>query len=410
MTIMKILCADAIASDLFEPLRDQGHDVVIEPDLAADTIPSRLTELGANVLVVRSTKVTDAAITATPQLGLVVRAGAGTDNVDKVAASAAGVYVCNVPGQNAIAVAELAMGLLLAIDRHIAAGMADFASGQWNKGLYSSADGIYGKRLAILGLGEIGFALAERANAFGMVVTALRKPGRSQRSLSRIRSAGITLVDDLDTLLGDADVVSIHVPKSPDTVGMVDDDFLSKMPEGAILLNTSRGEVVEEAALISAMDNRGIRAGLDVWPNEPSFKAGEWSSPLSTHPNVVGTHHIGASTTQAQDAVAAGTVDVITAYTAGRITNCVNIDSESSGRAILTVRHLDKVGVLAKIFDSLRSAGLNVSQMDNEVFSGAIAAVASINIDAEPNGELLDALRTDADILDVSVAELGGKS
>ena len=130
---------------------------------------------------------------------------------------------------------------------------------------------------------------------------------------------------------------------------MVDAEFLAKMPDGSILLNTSRGEVVDEAALIAAMDGRGIRAGLDVWPNEPSGKAGDWSSPLSTHPNVVGTHHIGASTTQAQDAVAAGTVDVITAYTAGRITNCVNIINESSGRAMLTIRHLDKVGVLAKI-------------------------------------------------------------
>lgn len=406
---MKILCADAIASELFGPLRDGGHEVLIEPDLSADTLPARLAEVNAEVLVVRSTPVTETAIGATPHLGLVVRAGAGTDNVDKAAASAAGVYVCNVPGQNAIAVAELAMGLLLAIDRHIALGMADFAAGQWNKGRYSKADGIYGKRLAIVGLGEIGFALAARAKAFGMDVTAVRKPGRSERSLSRIRSAGIALVDDIDTLLADADVVSLHVPKSSDTIGMVDAEFLAKMPDGSILLNTSRGEVVDEAALIAAMDGRGIRAGLDVWPNEPSFKAGEWSSPLSTHPNVVGTHHIGASTTQAQDAVAAGTVDVITAYTAGRITNCVNIINESSGRAMLTIRHLDKVGVLAKIFASLRSAGLNVSQMDNELFAGAVAAVASINVDVEPSEELLDALRTDADILDVSVAELGGQ-
>ena len=406
---MKILCADALAIELFSPLVDAGHEVAIEPDLDAESLPKRLAEWHPEVLVVRSTKVSKDAIEASTALGLVVRAGAGTDNVDKTAASAAGVYVSNVPGKNAIAVAELAMGLLLAIDRHIPAGMADFANGQWNKGRYSKADGIYGKSLAIVGLGEIGFALAERAQAFGMSVSGLRKPGRSDRSLRRIRSAGISLADDLGTLLGAADVVSIHVPKSPDTVGMVDAEFLAQMRDGSILINTSRGEVVDEHALISAMETRGIRAGLDVWPNEPSNKEDEWTSPLASHPLVVGTHHIGASTAQAQSAVAEGTVDVITAYTQGRIENCVNLVSESSGAAILTVRHLDRVGVLAKIFDSLRSAGLNVSQMDNEIFTGGVAAVASINVDAAPSPELLQSLRSDADILDVSAAVLGAK-
>ncbi len=404
---MRILCADALATELCEPLIDGGHEVFIEPDLTAETLPERLAQLDPEVLVVRSTKVTEEAIASSDALGLVVRAGAGTDNVDKVAASAAGVYVSNVPGQNAIAVAELAMGLLLAIDRHIPAGMADFANGRWNKGRYSAADGIYGKSLAIVGLGDVGFALAERAQAFGMSVSALRKPERAPRSLRRIRSAGVSLVDDLDTLLGAADVVSIHVPKSPDTVAMVDGDFLSKMQDRSILLNTSRGEVVDEAALLTAMDTRGIRAGLDVWPDEPSSKEGEWSSRLATHPNVVGTHHIGASTAQAQHAVAEGTIAVITAYAQGHIENCVNLERESSGAAILTVRHLDRVGVLAKIFDSLREAGLNVSQMDNEIFVGGVAAVASINVDRVPSAELLETLRSDADILDVSAADLG---
>jgi len=394
-----------MASELFEPLRAAGHEVVVEADLNADTLPARLAELGSEVVVVRSTKVTAAAITATGALGLVVRAGAGTDNIDKHAACAAGVYVCNVPGQNAIAVAELAMGLILAIDRHIPAGMADFARGQWNKGRYSKADGIYGKRLAILGLGEIGFVLAERASSFGMTVTALRKPNRSARSLARIRAAGVTLVDDLDELLGEADVVSIHVPKSDETNRMVNADFLAKMQDGAILLNTSRGDVVDADALIEAMDARGIRAGIDVWPDEPSSKSAEWSSALSTHPNVVGTHHIGASTEQAQNAVANGTIAVIDGYTKGRIVNCVNIISESTGEAILTIRHVDKVGVLAKIFGSLREAGLNVRQMENELFVGGATAVASINIDARPDAQLLTSLTNDEDILAVSLSQ-----
>ena len=335
-----------------------------------------------------------------------VRAGAGTDNIDKAAAAAAGVYVCNVPGKNAAAVAELSMALLLALDRHIPAGMTDLANGVWNKGRYSKADGILGKSLAIIGLGEVGLALAVRAQAFGMSVSGLRKPDRPESALRRIRSAGIKLVDNMETLLGAADVVSIHVPKSPDTVAMVDADFLAKMADGSILLNTSRGEVVDEAALVAAMDNRGIRAGLDVWPGEPSNAAGEWSSVLSTHPNVVGSHHIGASTAQAQQAIAEGTVAVIAAYTEGRVIDCVNLVSESTGAAILTVRHLDKVGVLAKIFASLRGSGINVSQMENQIFTGGVAAVASINVDSTPGDDLLETLRSDSDILDVSTAPL----
>ncbi len=353
----------------------------------------------------RSTKVTADAIAAADSLGLIVRAGAGTDNIDKDAASAAGIYVSNVPGQNAIAVAELAMALLLAIDRHIALGMSDFAAGKWNKKIYSKADGIYGKTLAIIGLGEIGFALAERANAFGMNVTALRKPGRSANAMSRLRSAGISLVDTEDELLAGADVVSIHVPKSPETTGMCNAAFFAKMQDGAVLLNTARGDVVDEAALIDAMNTRGMRAGLDVWPGEPSSGAGEWTSPLSTHPRVVGSHHIGASTAQAQNAVAEGTVSVIQSYLDGEIRNCVNLAVEPVGAAILTVRHLDRVGVLAKVFETLRGAGLNVQDMDNQLFTGSVAAVASINLEHAPSDEVLAIISSDDDVLAVSVAD-----
>lgn len=401
---MIILCADAIADDLLAPLRHAGHEVLVESDLAADTIPARLAEIPVDVLVVRSTKVTAEAFAASNSLGLVVRAGAGTDNVDKDAASAKGVYVANVPGQNAIAVAELAMGLLLAIDRHIAVGMADLAAGQWNKGKYSEADGIYGKTLAVIGLGEIGMALAERANSFGMNVVALRKPNRSKDSQLRLRAAGISLVDTMQELLAEADVVSLHVPKSDDTSGMVDAEFLSMMKDGSILLNTARGEVVDGDALVAAMDAKGIRAGLDVWPDEPSGKEAEWTSPLSTHPNVVGSHHIGASTQQAQNAVAEGTVAVIEAYVEGQIVNCVNMVRERLGGCVLTVRHLDRVGVLAKVFETLRGAGLSVKQMENQLFTGSTAAVASINLESAPPEEVLAAIAADDDILAVSTA------
>lgn len=402
---MRVLCADSLADDLLAPLREAGHEVDVQPDLTADTLPAYLVASPADVLVVRSTKVTSDAIDAADSLGLIVRAGAGTDNIDKDAASAAGIYVSNVPGQNAIAVAELAMALLLAIDRHIALGMSDFAEGKWNKKVYSNADGIFGKTLAIIGLGDIGFALAERANAFGMNVIALRKPGRPAAAMSRLRSAGISLVDTEDELLAQADVVSLHVPKAEETTGMCDAAFFAKMKDGAVFLNTSRGDVVDETALLDAMNSRGIRAGLDVWPDEPAGGDGDWSSPLSTHPLVVGSHHIGASTRQAQNAVAEGTVAVIDAYLGGHITNCVNLVVEPVGGAILTVRHLDRVGVLAKVFETLRGAGLNVQDVNNQLFTGSVAAVASIHLENAPSPDVLSIIASDDDVLAVSVAD-----
>lgn len=406
---MKILCADKLDEAAFDRLRDAGHEVVIEPELTAETLPDRLRSEDFDVLVVRSTQVTEAALGASPSLGLVVRAGAGTDNIDKVAASALGIYVCNVPGKNAVAVAELAMGLILAIDRNIAAGAHDLNDGRWDKKTYAKADGILGSHLAVIGLGDIGFALAERARAFGMTVTALAKPGRSQAARKRIKATGIRLVKDLPTLLADADVVSLHVPKSPATTGMVDAEFLSHMKDGAMLINTARGDLVDPVALIDAMDRRGIRAGLDVWPDEPGVGTTEWESKLAQHPNVVGSHHVGASTRQAQAAIAAGAVRVIRKYAAGRIVNCVNLIQEPLGDCVLTVRHHDKVGVLARIFELLRANGINVQQMQNRIFSDGGAAAASINLSCDAPESLLGELAADPDVLGVSVNPAGKK-
>lgn len=407
---MNILCADKLDDAAFGRLREAGHRVVVEPGLSADGLPERLRSGEFDVLVVRSTEVTADALQASPSLGLVVRAGAGTDNIDKVAASALGIYVCNVPGKNAIAVAELAMGLILAIDRNIAAGAHDLKTGHWDKSSYAKADGIYGSRLAVIGLGDIGFALAERARAFGMSVSAVANPGRTPNARKRIKAIGIELAPDLETLLSAADIVSLHVPKAPGTAGLVDADFLSYMKDGAMLINTARGELVDAGALIEAMDARGIRAGLDVWPDEPSVGSGEWQSKLAQHPNVVGSHHVGASTLQAQSAIAAGAVRVIRKYAAGTIVNCVNLIEEPLGDCVLTVRHHDRVGVLARIFELLRANGINVQQMQNRIFSEGGAAAASINLACDAPGSLLRELAEDPDVLGVSVNPADGKA
>lgn len=401
---MKILFADALDDTRLDQLRSAGHDCVVEPALDATTLPAAIGD--AEVLVVRSTKVTAETIEAARNLGLIVRAGAGTDNVDRSAASRNGIYVCNVPGRNAIAVAELTMGLLLSIDRRIADNVADLRAGRWDKAQYTKADGLAGKRMAIIGLGDIGLAVAERAKAFGIVVSAVRKDDRSVEVANRIRSIGIRLVDSLDVLLSDTDIVSVHVPKSESTIGMVDATFLAKLPDGATVLNTARGDVVDEAALLSALDERGFSAGLDVYHDEPATSAGMFDSRLARHPRVVGTHHIGASTRQAQEAVADGTVEVINAYIAGHVQNCVNLARGGGGDLCVSIRHLDRVGVLAQVLSILRSAGLNVAQMSNQLFTDKGAAVATINVngstDAAALARLLEGIN---EVLAVSITQ-----
>ncbi len=407
---MKILFADAVDEQRLERLRDAGHECTVTPTLSADTLPDEVGD--AEVLVVRSTKVTDATISAGANLGLIVRAGAGTDNIDKAAAARGGVYVCNVPGKNAIAVAELTMGLLLAIDRNIADNVRDLRDGVWNKSLYTKADGLAGKKLAIVGLGDIGLAVAERAKAFGLLVSAVRKDGRSAAVLQQIRSIGIRLVDDLPTLLADADIVSIHVPKAEGTAGLVDAEFLKAVPDGAIVLNTSRGDIVDESALLEALNHRGMRAGLDVYADEPSSGSDTFTSELAKHPAVVGTHHIGASTQQAQAAVADGTIEVIEHYAKGDIINCVNLAGDPTGSHCVVIRHEDRVGVLAQIFAVMRAHGLNVQQMSNQVFAHDGAAVATIHIGGrdhqhETDASLLNELHAIDEVISASFSESG---
>lgn len=397
---MKILLADSLPASAVARLEAAGDDVLVDPTLTADDLGDALA--GVEVLVVRSTAVNAPALDQAAELALIVRAGAGTNTIDAARAAELGIFVCNVPGRNALAVAELAMGLLIAVDRRIAAATADLRAGRWDKKEYSNADGLFGRTLGIIGLGDIGLALAERASAFGIDVIAVEKPERPATTVQRAGRAGVRFVESTDALLAAADIVSLHVPGGPDTVGMVDAGFLAKMKDRAILINTSRGDVVDEAALVDAMDTRGLRAGLDVFADEPRG-TGEFDSALARHPAVVATHHVGASTTQAQEAVAAGTVDVIEAYRAGSVVHCVNMEAEPLRAATLSVRHEDRVGVLAAVLSILRSGDLNVSTMKNQVFAGARAAVATIDIDGEPGGEVIEQIESHEHVIKVTV-------
>jgi D-3-phosphoglycerate dehydrogenase len=405
---MRVLFADSVGESTITQLEARGHTCVVDPGLKAGDLAGHIA--GFDALVVRSTKVNRDVFETADRLALVIRAGAGTNTIDTGAAAARGVLVANLPGRNAAAVAELTMGLLLAVDRRIVDGTVELRAGRWDKKTYGAARGLLGSTIGILGLGSIGLEVAQRARAFGMEVRALAKPDRSARTQARADDLGIEMVESLAELLPACDVVSLHLPSNQATAGLVDRDFLAQLKPGAILLNTSRGELVDEDALLEALDERDLRAGLDVYVDEPGSGRAEWTSRLAQHPRVVGTHHIGASTQQAQDAIAAGVVEIIDAFVQGETPNCVNLTPSRIGSATLTVRHLDRVGVLAHVLDRLSRDRLNVEHMQNRVFRGGDAAVATIDVAGPLSEDLLADLGALPDVFGVSATEIDGSA
>lgn len=403
---MRILLADAFVAEHLQALRDRGHDCVYEPELSADDLPDRMRDV--DVLVVRSTEVAAGTVDAADRLGMIVRAGAGTNTIDKQAAADRGIYVCNVPGRNAIAVAELAIALMLALDRRIYDNVAELRAGRWDKERFARSRGLYGRKAGVVGLGDIGFAFAERAAGLGMEVHAIGKRRRAAERDRRAAAIGIRYVGDLETLAATCSVLSFHVPAAAGTRGLIGRDLLSHCRDGATIINTSRGEIVDEDALLEAIDAKNLRVGLDVYPDEPASGTAAFASRLAQHPQVYGTHHIGASTDQAQDAIAREVVRMIDAFEAGEVRHCVNLSDRTLGQAALAVRHFDEVGVLATVLSVLKNADLNVEQMDNRVFAGAHAACATIHVSGEVPDDLTAQLRAVDRVIGVTLRRHDG--
>jgi D-3-phosphoglycerate dehydrogenase len=403
---MKILVADAFEQSGLEALRTGGCEVTYEPTLADQALVEAIARSSADVLVVRSTKVSAAALEAGP-LSLVVRAGAGVNTIDVAAASKRGIYVANCPGKNSAAVAELTIGLMIALDRRIPDNVADLRQGVWNKKGYSEANGLLGRTIGILGFGNIGREVAIRAQALGMRVAVWsRRFAVKHEPLPD--DLPVTIAASPQELAAQSGVLSIHLALTPDTRGLVNRALLERLPDGAIIINTSRAEIVDADALAAVAKEKNLRVGLDVFAQEPAGGTGEFADPIAKLPNVYGTHHIGASTRQAQDAIAAEAVRIVLSYkTTGRVPNVVNLAVRTPATHMLIVRHRDRPGVLAHVFDRLREGGINVQETENIVFEGAEAAVARINVDAEPSDQLVRAIADgNADVIDVQVVGL----
>ncbi len=315
----KVVVAEKIAEAGVAVLAEECEvDVAIDCD--REELLGRLVD--AEALVVRSATSVDAElIAAAPRLRVVGRAGIGVDNIDLEAATAAGIVVVNAPHANIISAAEHALALLLAQARNIARADATLRAHVWDRSRFQGVE-LHGKTLGVIGLGRIGTLVAQRALAFGMHLTAY-DPYVSEDRAHRL---GVELLD-LDTLLATSDFITIHLPKTPDTAGLIGKEVLAKVKPGVRIINASRGGIIDEDALAEAVrDGRVAGAGLDVYANEPLT-----DSPLFELESVVMTPHLGASTAEAQDKAGMDVAEAVAAALRGELVlSAVNVDMGTS--------------------------------------------------------------------------------
>jgi len=286
----RILVTEAIAESGLNKLRAAGHVVDVQLGLSEETLAKAV--VGAGALIIRSaTEVTDDVLAEANELVVVGRAGIGLDNVDVDSATKRGVLVVNAPQSNVLSAAEQTMALILAQARNIPQADAALKQGRWERSAWTGIE-LDGKTLGIVGLGRIGKLVAQRAQAFGMHLIGF-DPYISEE---RAREMSTELVD-LDTLAARADIVTVHVARTPETIGLIGSDFFAMAKPGIRVINVARGGIVDEAALYEALvSGQAGAAALDVFDTEPCT-----DSPLFTLPNVVATPHLGASTHEAQD-------------------------------------------------------------------------------------------------------------
>lgn len=394
---LKVLIADKFPDKYIQQLKELDLDVIYEPKLGESNLPESINDI--DILVVRSTVVNEDTIAKSNKLNLIIRAGSGVNNINIAAANKKGIYVTNCPGMNAVAVAELAIGLMISLDRFIPDNVIDFNKGIWNKDKYSKGKGLKGKTLGLIGVGNIGKEVAKRALAFEMNVYG--------KDITRIEGVEIKDFSEMDQLLPLCDIVTIHLPATPQTKGLFNKQMFSYMKNGAYLINTSRQDIIVEDDLLEAIKEKNIRYACDVFKGEPESKTGAVSSKLQNNPNIYVTHHIGASTEQAQDAVAQETVNIIKRFVhSGVIDHWVNRAKKTDAHYQLVVKHYDKPGVLAGVLDIIRNGNINIEEIENIIFEGGIAACCTLKLKNAVTAEMLKNISEDPNVLSVSHVEI----
>jgi D-3-phosphoglycerate dehydrogenase len=366
-----VLIAEELSPATLEAL---GPDFEIRTCNGADRAELLPAIADVDAILVRSaTKVDAEALQAAQRLKVVARAGVGLDNVDVKAATQSGVMVVNAPTSNIISAAELAVGLLVAAARHIAPANTALKNGEWKRGKYTGVE-LYEKTAGIVGLGRIGILVAQRLSAFGMNVVAYDpfvQPGRAAQM-------GVRLVG-LDELLEQADFISVHLPKTPETAGLIGDEQLHKVKPNVIVVNAARGGIVDESALYTALkEGRVAGAGVDVFASEPCT-----DSPLFEFESVVATPHLGASTDEAQEKAGVAVAKSVRLALAGELVpDAVNVQG----------------GVIA---EDVRP-GIPLTEKLGRIFTALAGGVAQ-QLDVEVRGEI-----TQYDVKVLELAALKG--
>ncbi|CAN5584961.1 phosphoglycerate dehydrogenase [soil metagenome] len=338
----RVLITDSLSSVALESLAAHG----LEADIQLKRTPAELTALASEVeawLIRSGTQITDELLAAAPNLRIIGRAGVGVDNVDLEAATRRGVVVVNAPDGNTISTAEHTCAMILALMRHIPQAAASLRAGSWERKAFEGAE-VEGKTLGVIGVGKIGRCVAERMAAFGMRLVGfdpVLAPDQAERMGMRLMS--------LEKLLGEADVITVHTPLNDATRGLIDHAALAKCKRGVRIINIARGGIVDEAALLQALESGHVAgAALDVYSSEPPP---EHLRPLIEHPAVVATPHIAASTDEAQEKVALHVIDQVARALAGEaVTSAVNaraisLSAQPEAQPFLTLG--DRLGKLA---------------------------------------------------------------
>jgi D-3-phosphoglycerate dehydrogenase len=399
---MRVLVADRLSEDALDEMRGLGVEVEYEPRVSGAELPGRLD--GVNVLIVRGTAVTAEALAAGKSLNLVVRAGAGTRNIDVAFASERGIYVAETPGRNAQAVAELTFTLIGCLDRRVPDAVQSLRAGLWEKDEYARAVGLEGRTIGILGLGHVGRAVLRMALAYQM------RPLAFGRSLTAARATelGAKRISNPVDLARQSEILSVHLELSERTRGIVDRKLLEALPDGAFFVNTARHELVDYDALLDLIPKKSLRVGLDVLPGEPSERTARYEHAILRAPGVYATPHLGQSTDRAQVGIASETVGILRSFvTKGEVPNVVNIAPSTWSRYQLVVRHVDRIGALANVLAVLKRHGIHISALDNTVFDGGRAACAKIRMESRPSEACLQEIMAFSDeVLHVDLVTL----
>ena len=302
---MKVAICDPIDKKAIEELKALNVEIYDFSDLPKEELPEKLED--KEIIIVRSaTKVKGELLDALKNAKLIIRGGVGLDNIDLEGAKAKGIKVVNTPEASSISVAELAIGFMLALSRHIVRGTVGLREGKWEKKQLKGTE-LFGKTLGIIGMGRIGREVAKRAKCLGMNVIATRHVRQIPEELAKTVS--------YDELYKEADFISIHIPLTEETRHMISKEAFEKMKDGVVIINCSRGGVVDEKALLEALKNGKVKgAALDVFEVEPPV-----DNELLKLDNVIGTPHIGASTKEAQARIGVAIVEKIKGFLEGNI-------------------------------------------------------------------------------------------